>query len=120
MALKTALQNLGTSLSEIVANPAESGVVLKVSSLFVSNHLAEDETLVDIEVSRGGSNFSILKSGIIPAGKTLSVFISKDVGIYLEEGDSLKLKASAADSLDAVCSYSEIDPTAICEPICLE
>ena len=120
MALKTALQNLGTSLAEIVANPAESGVVLKVSSLFVSNYLVGSDSLVDIEVSRGSSNFSILRGGLIPAGKTLSVFISKDIGIYLEEGDALKLKASAANSLDAVCSYAEIDPTAVCEPICLE
>lgn len=120
MALKTALQNLGTSLSEIVANPVESGVVLKVSSLFVSNYLASDDATVDIEVGRGGSSFSILRGGVIPAGKTLSVFISKDIGIYLEEGDSLKLKASATNSLDAVCSYAEVDPTAVCEPLCME
>jgi hypothetical protein len=120
MALKTALQNLGTSLSEILVNQAESGVVLKVSSLFVSNYLASGDAFVDIEIGRGGSSFSILRGGLIPAGRTLSVFISKDIGVYLEEGDSLKLKASAPSSLDAVCSYSEIDPTATCEPLCLE
>lgn len=120
MALKTALQKVGTTMQAIVTNMAESGVVLKVSSLFVSNVLSDSNATVDIEVARGGSNYSVLKSGIIPAGKTLSVFISKDIGLYLEEGDSLRLKASSADSLDAVCSYSEVDPAATCEPLCLE
>lgn len=119
MALKTALQKVGTTVSAIVTNPSESGVILKVSSLFVSNTTASSAS-ADIEVLRGSTSYSILKGGAIPAGKTLSVFISKDVGVYLEEGDSLRLKASAADSLDAVCSYAEIDPTATCEPLCLE
>lgn len=119
MALKTALQKVGTTVSAIVANPSESGVILKVSSLFVSNTTSSSVS-VDIEVLRGATAYSILKGGAIPAGKTLSTFISKDVGVYLEEGDSLQLKSSAADSLDAVCSYAEVDPTATCEPLCLE
>jgi hypothetical protein len=119
MALKTALQNVSTTASSIVENPAESGVVLKVSSLFVSNKTGST-VQADIEVSRGGTSYSILKGGSIPSGKTLSAFISKDVGVYLEEGDALRLKASATNSLDAVCSYSEVDPTAVCEPLCLE
>lgn len=120
MALKTALQKVGTTMTAIVSNPAESGIAIKVSSLFVSNILASQSSSVDIEISRGGTGYSVLKGGVIPAGKTLSVFISKDVGVYLEEGDSLSLKSAAADSLDAVCSYSEVDPTAVCEPLCLD
>jgi hypothetical protein len=120
MALKTALQKINTTMQAIVTNMAESGVVLKVSSLFVSNTTSGSDASVDIEVTRDGSNYSVLKSGVIPAGKTLSVFISKDIGLYLEEGDSLRLKASATDSLDAVCSYSEVDPSETCDPICME
>lgn len=119
MALKTDLQNVGTTVAAIVTNPSESGVVLKVSSLFVSNKTASNAT-ADIEVLRGSNSYSILKAGIIPAGKTLSTFISKDVGVYLEEGDSLRLRASALNTLDAVCSYAEVDPTATCDPLCLE
>lgn len=119
MALKTSLQKMGTTVSAVVVNPSESGVVLKVSSLFISNTTASDVE-ADIEVLRGSTSYNILKSGVIPAGKTLSAFISKDVGVYLEEGDSLRLRASDADSLDAVCSYEEIDPTAVCEPLCAE
>lgn len=120
MALKTALQKVGTSMGEIVANAAESGVVLKVSSLFVSNTGSSGDCLVDIEVRRGGTGYSVLKGGTIPAGKTLSAFISKDMGVYLEEGDSLRLQASSANCLEAVCSYSEVDPTATCDVLCVE
>jgi hypothetical protein len=41
----------------------------------------------------------------IPANTTLDV-VSKSV--YLEEGDSLRLTASAASDLEAVCSFEEI------------
>lgn len=119
MALKTALQKVETTMTEIVSNPSESGVVIKVSSLFVSN-TSNNSISVDVEMTRDGTGYSVIKSGVIPSGKTLSVFISKDVGIYLEEGDSLGLKASSSNSLDAVCSYSEVDPAAACTPLCLE
>jgi hypothetical protein len=119
MAKKTTLQKVGTTVADIVANPVESGIVLKVSSLFVSN-TTDSDVEVDIVVSREGSSYNILKGGVIPGGKTLNTFVNKEVGVYLEEGDALGLKASAADSLDAVCSYTEVDPTAVCEPLCLE
>lgn len=106
-------------MTAIASNPAESGLVFKVSSLFVSNVTAS-EAQVDIEVYRDSTSYSVIKSGVIPAGKTLSVFASKDMGLYLEEGDSLRLKAAAVDSLEAVCSYSEADPTATCQPLLME
>jgi len=35
--------------------------------------------------------------------------IDKNMGLYLNEGDILKIQASAAGDLSAVCSYEEID-----------
>jgi hypothetical protein len=119
MAQKTTLQKVGTTVADIVANPLESGIVLRISSLFISN-TTDSNVEVDVEISRDGSSYNILKGGVIPSGKTLNTFVNKEVGVYLEEGDALGLKASAADSLDAVCSYTEVDPTAVCEPICME
>jgi len=49
-----------------------------------------------------------LASGInVPINTTL-LAIEKGSAVYLEEGDSLRLTASAASSLEAVCSYEEI------------
>jgi hypothetical protein len=42
---------------------------------------------------------------VVPAASTLDV-ISK--AFYLEEGDSLRLTASSASKLEALCSYEEI------------
>ena len=41
----------------------------------------------------------------VPADTTLDV-ISK--ALYLEEGDAIRLTASATSDLEAVCSYEEI------------
>ena len=43
----------------------------------------------------------------VPAQGTL-VVISKDTMVYLEEGDSIRLTASANNYLHAVCSYEII------------
>ena len=45
---------------------------------------------------------------ICPADATL-VVIDKNVGLYITEDDVLKIQASAAGDLSAVCSYEEID-----------
>jgi hypothetical protein len=36
------------------------------------------------------------------------VVITKDTSIYLEEGDSVRLTASANGDLTGICSYEEI------------
>jgi hypothetical protein len=110
MALKTALKKVGKTLTTIVQNPPESGVCIKISTLLVCNVLTDAEASVEIKVTRDGSDFSILKDSVLGAGKNISVFAAKDIGIYLEEGDALKVGGSLDGALDVVCTYSEIDP----------
>jgi hypothetical protein len=43
----------------------------------------------------------------VPSNATLAV-LSKDSPVYLVEGDSLRVVASATASLSAVCSYEEL------------
>jgi len=109
MALKTALKNVGKSLETIVRNPPESGVSIKISTLLVCNTI-RDSVSVEIRVVRDGSDFYILKDSVLEAGRNASVFAAKDIGIYLEEGDALKVGGSLDGALDVVCAYSEIDP----------
>jgi hypothetical protein len=42
---------------------------------------------------------------VVPADAALDILSNH---IYLEEGDSLRLTASASGDLEAVCSYEEI------------
>ena len=46
-----------------------------------------------------------MKTVSVPADSTIDV-LSK--AIYLEEGDALRLTASVASDIEAVCSYEEI------------
>jgi uncharacterized protein YajQ (UPF0234 family) len=102
---KTAVQNIGTSATDIVTNSAASGKVFKINALYVSNIDGTVNVTVDVDLFRSSTAYCIAKTITVPADSTLDV-VSK--AIYLEEGDSLRLTASLANDLQAVCSYEEI------------
>ena len=102
---RTNVQQIGTSAATIVANGASSNAVYKVNALYISNVDGTNDATVNVEVLRSGTAYYIAKTVNVPADTTLDV-ISKS--IYLEEGDSLRLAASAASDLEAVCSFEEI------------
>lgn len=102
---KTAVQAVGTSATAIVTNSSGSNKVLKINALYVSNVDGTNSADLDVDLFRSSTAYRIARTIAVPADATLDV-ISKP--IYLEEGDSLRLTASAASDLEAVCSYEEI------------
>lgn len=102
---KTAVQAVTTSATAIVTNSAASGKVLKVNSLYVANVDGANNATVNIDVFRSSTAYHIAKTVTVPADATIDVLTNS---IYLEEGDSLRLTASANSDLEAVCSYEEI------------
>ena len=60
---------------------------------------------VNVDVFRSSTAYHLAKTVLIPADSSLDVLTKS---IYLEEGDSLRLTASAASDLEGVCSYEEI------------
>ena len=102
---KTAVQQVTTSATAIVTNAADSGKVFKVNALYVSNVDGTSAADVNVDIFRSSTAYHVAKTVSVPADATLDV-ISKS--IYLEEGDSLRLTASADSDLEAVCSYEEI------------
>jgi hypothetical protein len=102
---KTAVQAIGTSATAIVTNAGGSGKVLKVNALYVSN--VDGSTAADLsaDLYRSSTAYRLANTISVPADATLDI-VSK--AIYLEEGDSLRLTASASGDLEAVCSYEEI------------
>ena len=101
---KTAVQAVGTSATAIVTNSSGSGKVQKVNALYVSNINTVAAT-VNVDVYRSATAYRLAYTISVPAGASLDL-ISKS--IYLEEGDSLRLTASASSYLESVCSYEEI------------
>ena len=102
---KTAVQAVTTSATAIVTNSAASGKVLKVNALYVSNVDGASAADVNVDIFRSSTAYHIAKTVSVPADATLDI-ISKS--IYLEEGDTLRLTASANSDLEAICSYEEI------------
>ena len=102
---KTAVLQVGTSASAIVTNPAASNKVFKVNALYVANVDGTNSADISVALHRSSVSYEIAHTVAVPADTTLDI-ISKS--IYLEEGDELRLTASASGDLEAVCSYEEI------------
>jgi hypothetical protein len=102
---KTAVQAVGTSATAIVTNSSGSGKVFKVNALYISNVDGTANADITVDLFRSSTAYKIANTVTVPADASLDV-LSK--AIYLEEGDSLRLTASASGDLEAVCSYEEI------------
>jgi hypothetical protein len=102
---KTAVQQVTTSATAIVTNSSGSNKVFKINALYIAN--VDGVTAADISVAlhRSSVSYEIAHTIAVPPDATLDI-ISKS--IYLEEGDELRLTASANSDLEAVCSYEEI------------
>ena len=103
---KTNVQEVGTSADNIVVNSASSGYVVKINNLNISNITSSPENII-VSIFRSSVEYKIVHNVSVPANAALTA-IDKPTGIYLEEGDSLRLTAGNGSSLHAVCSYEII------------
>lgn len=102
---RTAVQVITTTATAIVSNAANSNTVLKVNALYISNIDGTNNAEVTVDLFRSSVAYRLAFTVVVPADAVLDV-LSK--AIYLEEGDSLRLTASANTRLEAVCSYEVI------------
>jgi hypothetical protein len=102
---KTAVLAVTTSATAIVTNSGSSGKVFKINALYISNVDGNSAADISVALHRSSVSYEIAHTIAVPADATLDL-ISKS--IYLEEGDELRLTASANSDLEAVCSYEEI------------
>lgn len=102
---KTGVQAVTTSAAAIVENTAASGKLIRINSLVISNVNGTAAADITVDVYRSSTAYRLASTVSIPEDASLDL-ISKTV--YLEEGDSLRLTASANSYLEAVCSYEEV------------
>jgi len=95
-----------TSFADLVANAAASGTVYKISSLIATNTDIAVDRDVSVDFVRNGTSYALASSITVPTSTTL-VAISKDHGIYLQEGDKIQVKADSSN-IHFVCSYEVI------------
>jgi len=100
---KTKADWIPATLTAILTNTANSSQAYRINVLYVTNLSASDST-VTVDLYR--NSISIKLANNIPAPtQTSLVVIGKDTSIYLEEGDSLRISAGSASTLQYVISY---------------
>lgn len=107
---KTAIYSVTTTIQSLLSNALASNKVLKVNSLIVSN-VHTDNHQITVDLFRSSVSTKIANNIVVPAGSSL-VVISKEISIYLEEGDSIRVQGSgdtfSNGRLQIVCSYEDI------------
>ena len=96
-----------TTLAAALTNSSSSGKVLKVNSVYCANVDGAASADIDLTYYNGTTDFYLAKTITVPADAT-QVLVTREAPIYLEEGDSLRAKASAASDLELVISYEDI------------
>jgi len=104
----TDVQAVGTSSTAITTNSGASGELHKINSLLISNVDSAASANITVDIYRSSTAYHLAKEIPVPLNASL-VVISKENSVYLEEGDSIRLKASATGVLEAVCSYEVIE-----------
>ena len=98
-----------TTTTSLLANGSGSNKLLKINSIIVANVDGTNSVNIDVAVNLSGdARFYLAKTVALPADSTL-VVIGKDSPIYLEEGDELEARASAASDAELVVSYEILD-----------
>ena len=103
----SAVAQLGTSTTSLITNAAASGTIIKIESIIVSNVDGTNAADVNAWVLRSSVAYNIASTISVPADATL-VLVSRETTIYLMEGDTLQMSASAASDLEVVASYEII------------
>lgn len=102
---KTAVLAVTTSATAILTNSAGSNKVLRVVGLWISNIDGTNAADITVDLFRSSTAYRLASTVSVPSDATID-FLSKP--LYLEEGDSLRMTASANGDLEGICSYEEI------------
>lgn len=103
---KSASYAATATLSEALANALSTNKALKINSIRAANVDPLSYTL-DISFYNGTTHIYLCKD--LQVGSNSSVIIlSKDEYLYLEEGQSIHVKASVANKINLIFSYEEL------------
>jgi len=96
-----------TANTTLLVNSASSGQVYKIESIQAANLLASSTAQINLQISDGTNNRSLLTSVAIATASTL-VALDKNSTVYLTEGYSLKGSSGTNSSIDLIVSYEII------------
>jgi hypothetical protein len=96
---------VGTSLTD--SYTAGAGVTSTVIGASVANINASTLVTVDVVLTKGATDYHLIKNAPVAPGGTL-VVVGGDQKVVLETGNKIKVKSSLAASVDVVLSVLEI------------
>lgn len=106
----TARASVGTGSTVLLSNPANSGKVMRVVNVTLTNIDTTARTVTlnhHNAASGGGTAHPIASAESVPANSRISP-ITRSVPLYLEEGTSLAAVAGTGNTIMAVVVYEEI------------
>ena len=105
--LRKTERNIGTSLTQIDSYTVTgTDKITTIIGLSVSNTTGSAVD-VDATLNDGSNDFYIVKNCPVPSGSTV-VLVGGDQKVVMEENDLIKVKSTAASSVDVVMSILEI------------
>lgn len=104
---KTARYAVTATIGAALSNAAASGKVLKINSIFCANVDGANSADISASIYDGTTDRYIAKTIAVPADAT-QILSTKETYFYLEEGDSIRALASAANDLELVIGYEDI------------
>ena len=99
-------RNVGTSLTSVGSYTVGAATQTTVIGLSLCNTTTAPIT-VDVVVNDSANDFYLLKGAPVPVGGSIAA-VGGDQKVVITTNDSIKVKSSAASSLDAVMSILEI------------
>ena len=90
-------------MSNVVVNSAGSGQLIKINTITIANYNTAS-VAANVDIFRGGVGYYLVGNITVPANSLL-LPLTKDSAIYLNEGDSLRVNASANNYAHITVSY---------------
>jgi hypothetical protein len=104
---KTLVETVGSTNKVIAANPAISGKLIRVFSLYLANSNETQTGYITVYLYRANASIK-LANKLEVAPRDTVVFITETAPLYLEEGDSLICQSTQTVVFNAICSYDVI------------
>jgi hypothetical protein len=102
------VQAVTNSATAIITNASSSGKVYMVKSLYVTNVSTTVSGTITVDLFRSSVAYRIVPALSVPIQCTI-VPIEAEAPIFMLEGDTLRLTASANSIFEAVASWDEVN-----------
>jgi hypothetical protein len=104
---KTVIANVTTVLSNVIVNDTNSGNLIKVDTMTISNYSA-NQLFANVILQRGSAQTGYIVGTVaVPAYSTLTT-IARDTALLMEETDYIQANVNANVSAHMTISYEVV------------